>query len=119
MPLNQESSYHPFWWLTGLEAIAAFSSGGMRGIFSDFSGIIPDVVEMRSQTRPPFIALVRYKIAKLMQETIPAQKSAFFLFLCFLFICFALLGFLIGWVLVFWFFFQQEVAHLGFARARP
>lgn len=98
MPLNQESSYHPFWWLTGLEAIAAFSSGGTRGIFSDSSGIIPDVVEMRSRTGPPFIALVRYKIAKLTQETVSAQKSASSLFICFLFICFALLGFLIGWL---------------------
>lgn len=48
--------------------------------FSDSSGIIPDVVEMRSHSGPPFIALVRYKIAKLTQETVPAKARCFLFF---------------------------------------
>lgn len=91
--------------------------------FSYSSGIIPDVVEMRSRTGPPFIALMRYKIAKLIQETMPAQKSAVCLFACFLFLFVCLVYYLVWgffcFVLCFFVFFQQEIVHLGFAHARP
>lgn len=75
------------------------------------TGVIPDVVEVRSRTGPRFVALVRYKTAKLTQETVPAQKPAFCLFVCCLF-CFV--GFF-DWMVGFWVIFQQEIVHLGFA----
>lgn len=48
--------------------------------FSDSSGIIPDVVEMKSRSGPLFIALVRDKIATLARETCQYKKSGVFFF---------------------------------------
>lgn len=104
VPLNQENPYHPFWGLTGLEVTAAFSSGDTRRNFSDSRGIIPDVVEKRSWPGPPFIALVRYRTAKLTKRPCQLKNLPLAcLFACAFVYLFSFVGF-------FGFFFNKKLS---------